>query len=83
MIKKYKEYLIDGKNRMEILAESLQKEYDWYKPYGDEEHDEHGVKQSYSFPKDLARVITRMRYEISDDEWAQMCRFENEQSPLK
>ena len=76
VIKKYKEYLIDCKNRMENLAASLQKEYDWYKPYGDEEH---GVKQSYPFPKDIAGVIARMRYDISDDEWMQMRRLKNEQ----
>ena len=85
VIKKYKEYLIDGKNRMEDLTASLQKEYDWYKPYWNEDkgnHDEHHVqevKQSYSFPKDVAGVIARFTYGVSDDEWVQMRRLENEQ----
>ena len=86
--KKYKEYLIDGKNRMENLAGSLQKEYDWYKPWDENksENDEHHlqeVKQSYPFPKDIARVIAKFAYGISDNEWAQMRRLENEQQSLK
>ena len=85
VIKKYKEYLADGKNRVKGLAGSLQKEYDWYEPYWDEDkgnHDEHDLqeaKQSYPFHKDIAGVIARVRYDISDDEWAQMRRLENEQ----
>ena len=88
VIKKYKKYLIDGKNHMEDLAALLQKKYDWYKPWGEDkgEHDEHDlkeIKQSYSFPKDVAGVIAKFTHGISDDEWAQMLRLESEQQSLK
>ena len=89
VIKKYKEYLIDGKSRMENLAVSLQKECDWYTPYWDEGKGNHNeqnlqeVKQPYPFPKDIAGVIARFTHGISDDEWAQMCRLENEEQLSK
>ena len=77
--------MADSKSHMEDLATSLQKEYDWYKPYWNEdkgEHDEHNlqeVKQSYPFPKDIAGIIAKFTYDISDDEWAQMRRLKSEQ----
>ena len=82
IIKKHKEY---KKKRVEHLTAFLTKggeKNGRYWDWNQKQQDESGLQKSKKcgpFPKDIAQYIARTRYEISDDEWVQMCQLESEQ----